>query len=182
MTLPQEIETDRMWLRPFGPQDLAAHVEILADWNVTRWLSTNIPFPYSLADGEKFIAEAIRQFKDGSSSRYALTDKATGRHMGGIRIFSLTEETEVGYWLHPDYQGRGFGTELLAAVTDSGFDGGVIRCFVAQTASDNRASRRILEKVGFGHEGPVPEKYSRDGHCDGCSEFYRLTLKDRKVR
>jgi len=176
--LPETIITHRMLLRPFGPQDMTAHVEILSRWQVTRWLSTNIPFPYTRTDGKKFIEQAMSQFADGSSVRYALTDRESGQHMGGIRIFSLTRETEVGYWLHPDFWGRGFGTELLTAVVSAGFNTGVIRCFVAQTAADNMASRRILEKIGFNHEGAVPESYARDGHCDGCSEFYRLKVKD----
>ncbi len=180
MYFPEEIETARMWLRPFGPQDTAAHVEILGNWDVTQWLSTNIPFPYTQEDGVKFIADAMAQFQDGSSIRYAMTNKASRRHMGGIRIFTVTEETEVGYWMHPDYWGKGLGTELLNAALGAGFETGIIKSYVAQTAAANKGSRRILEKVGFIHEGAVPEVYDRDGHCEGCSEFYRLRREDWK--
>ncbi len=178
MSFPEQIETERMFLRPFAPRDLDSLVENLGNWEVTKWLSTNVPFPYGPADGEEFIATAITDFKAGSSIRYAIEDKATGCHIGGIRIFSVTPETEIGYWMRPDFWGRGLGTELLNGVLGTGFDGGIIKSYVAQTADNNHASRRILEKVGFIHQDAVPEAYNRDGHCDGCSEFYRLAIDD----
>jgi len=176
MSFPVEIETERLILRPYAAKDLAAHVEILADWQVTRWLSNNVPFPYRRSDGEAFIAEAAQQFEDGSSIRYAMTDKASGRHIGGIRVFAVAPESEIGYWMAPDFWGRGLGTEVLRAVIRAGFDSGIITCFVAQTAAQNRGSRRILEKTGFRHAGTPPPEYARCGHGDGCSEYYRLPL------
>ncbi len=180
MSFPQRIETDRMILRCYETWDLESHVEILGNWDVTQWLSTNVPFPYTLYDGKKFIKEAIKDFMGGKSFRYAMINKKTGQHMGGIRVFSLMAETEIGYWMAPDHWGKGFGTELLKAVIDAGFKTKIITCFVAQTKSNNRGSRRILEKVGFGHEGDVPEDYDREGHCEGCSEFYRLKIGNWK--
>ncbi len=181
MPFPQRIETDRMVLRCYEKWELDAHMEILGDWEVVKWLSTNVPFPYTRFDGQKFIAEAIEQFMDGSSPRYSMINKRTGRHMGGIRVFSETAETEIGYWMHPDYWGQGFGTEVLSAVIDAGFKGGIILAFVAQTATKNMGSRRILEKTGFKHHGETPSNYARCGHQQGCDEFYRLKIEDWKL-
>ena len=47
-------------------------------------------------------------------------------------------------------------------------------------AHDLEAHVGILEKLGFIHEGDVPEKYDREGHCEGCSEFYRLKIGNWK--
>ena len=178
MSFPHRLETDRMVLRLYDVHDLEAHVGILSNWDVTQWLSRNVPFPYTLFDGKKFIEEAIKDFMGGQSFRYAMIDKKTGQHMGGIRVFSLTAEAEIGYWLHPDYWGRGYGTELLKGVIGAGFKTGIITRFVAQTMSSNGGSRRILEKVGFIHEGEVPEDYDREGDCEGCSEFFRLKIEN----
>lgn len=181
MAFPDRIETDRMVLRPYRHEDLDAVVDIMSNWAVTRWLSRNVPYPYRQQDGERFIAEAIRQFEDGSSIRYAIDDTQKGRHMAGIRVFSETPETEVGYSMHPDFWGRGRGTEILKAVVGAGFDGGVISCFVAQAAAENAGSRRILEKTGFKHHGKTPPHYARCGHQQGCDEFYRLNIEDWKL-
>ncbi|VAW03440.1 hypothetical protein MNBD_ALPHA01-1768 [hydrothermal vent metagenome] len=178
MAFPEEIETERLRLRPFAPGDRDSLVESLNNWEVTRWLSTNVPFPYRPADGEKYIAIAIADFKAGRSICYAVTDRDTGRHIGGIQVFSVTEEAEIGYWMSPDSWGRGYGSELLKAVMDAGFQTGIISRFVAQTAADNKGSRRILEKAGFIHQGTPPPDYTRCGHQEGCSEFYSLAIDD----
>ncbi len=180
MPLPHRIETERTALRCYEKWDLDAVVEILENWEVTKWLSNDVPFPYTRYDGKKFIDEAIEQFIDGSSPRYSIINKSTGRHMGGIRVFSETPETEIGYVIGSDYWGQGYGSEILTAVIKAGFKGGIIKAIVAQTATENIGSRRILEKAGFNHAGTPPPEYDRDGHCDGCSEFYRIDIKDWK--
>ena len=176
MNFPDQIETDRLVLGPYKPSDLTGHVDVLANWAVTQWLSHNIPFPYRKEDGKKFITEAMALTAARKSMFYAITDKDTGRHVGGIRIFTLTPETEVGYWMHQDFWGKGLGTELLRAVMRVGFDSGIITCFVAQTAENNVGSRRILERIGFSHSGIVPPEYTRCGHTEGCTEFYHLPI------
>lgn len=178
MGFPHRIETDRMVLRLYRSQDIDSVVEIMANWEVTQWLSTNIPFPFSRVDGEAHIKEAISDFNDGTSFRYAIEDTETARFIGSIRVFSLTEETEIGYSVHPDFWGKGLGTEMLVAAIGAGFETGVIKCFFAMTASDNHGSRRILEKVGFRHVGSPPPALQRCGHGQGCSEYFRLTKED----
>lgn len=178
MTFPIRIETERLILRPYEAGDLEGHVETLANWAVTQWLSTNVPFPYKKSDGETFIKEAQAKFAEGSSIRYAIEEKTTGRHVGGILIFAVTPETEVGYWMHPDFWGKGMGTEVLKAAISAGFDQGTITRFIAQTAQKNGGSQAILKKVGFQYAGQVPEEYNRDGHCEGCSEFFILERAD----
>lgn len=133
MTLPERIETENLILRSFQSQDLESLVETFGNWEVTKWLSTNVNFPFTEADGEEFIALAISEFQDGTSFRYAVEDKASGRVAGNIRIFSVKEETEVGYSLHPDFWGKGLATEILSAAVEAGFDTGVITKFIALT-------------------------------------------------
>lgn len=57
---------------------------------------------------------------------------------------------EIGYGIHPTFQGRGFMTEALGAIAAWAFvfPGGP-RTMTAETEPDNPASRRVLEKCGF---------------------------------
>ncbi len=180
MGFPERIETARLILRPFEPKDRDGLVEIFGNWQVTQWLSTNVPFPYTAKDAETFITKAVAEFTEGSAFCYAIEDKETGRLAGNIGIFSPTEETEIGYALGPDFWGRGLGTEILNAVTKAAFKTGVITRIVAQTATDNIGSQKILEKAGFKQAGMSPPEYVRCGHKQGCSEFYALRIEDWK--
>lgn len=175
------IETDRLILRSFTEMDLNQHVAILSNWEVTKWLSSNIPFPYSLEEGKKFIAEAKANYNESDNISLSVIHKETSNHIGGVRVFSyLKEECEVGYWIDPEHWGKGYATEFLKAVCEWIFSVGVTKKIIAQTAKDNIGSRRILEKQGFLHKGSPPSQYARCGHGSGCSEFYTLEKKEPK--
>ncbi len=54
----------------------------------------------------------------------------------------------VGYWIHPEHQGKGLATELVAAVVQFGFSLGCDE-IVAGVGLENAASHRVLQKLGF---------------------------------
>ena len=67
---------------------------------------------------------------------------------------------EIGYGVQPEYEGRGYTTEAVQAMTQWAFRQKDVVFVEAETAPDNKASQRILEKCGFvpdgtmGKEGP----------------------------
>lgn len=175
------IEGKRIYLRPYSQQDLEDHMAILNDWNVTKWLSNTVPYPYSKADGMEFLSQDEIDFAEGNLVRFAIMEKETDRHMGGIKIFSLQrEESEIGYWLAQDFWGKGYGTELLGVIIEWIKLAGNVKTLFALTANDNKGSRRVLEKVGFVHKGSPPVAHAKCGHGVACSEYYVLPLKKEK--
>jgi len=179
MKMDHTLETERLILRCFEDDDLADHVAVLSNWDVTQWASNNIPFPYTEKDGAQYIKEARSEYAEGSSYRFAVIEKATGQFTGSIRLFSpQNRESEVGYGLGPASWGKGYATEALKALVEFARAEGVIKELQAQTSAKNEGSRRVLEKAGFLHRGEVPEEISRCGHADGCSEFYTYSLAE----
>ena len=177
MTPDFEITTDRTVLRSFCDDDLEQHVAILGNWEVTQWLSTNIPFPYSHEDGVKFIKNAKANFTQGREIYFSINEKENGGHVGGIKLFSIDKpDCEIGYWIGPDYWNKGYASEVLNKVIDWIKNTDTIETLFAQTAQKNIGSRKLLEKVGFIHKGVPPKEHSRCGHGSGCSEFYVLNL------
>jgi len=65
--------------------------------------------------------------------------------VGTIGSWGGTGEREVTYWIGRSYWGRGIATEALGAFL--GLERS--RPLRARVASDNVASRRVLEKAGF---------------------------------
>jgi RimJ/RimL family protein N-acetyltransferase len=61
---------------------------------------------------------------------------------------------EIGYGLAAPYRGRGYGSELVGAVSQWLLRQPGITRVVAETDPGNAASRRVLEKAGF-HEAAV---------------------------
>jgi [ribosomal protein S5]-alanine N-acetyltransferase len=56
---------------------------------------------------------------------------------------------ETGYSMVPEYQGRGFATEMVRALCAWAFAQPGVTRIVAETTWSNAASMRVLEKAGF---------------------------------
>lgn len=58
-------------------------------------------------------------------------------------------EVEIGYGTYETLQGRGYMTEAVGAVTNWALSQSDIKAVLAETAPDNLASHRVLEKNHF---------------------------------
>lgn len=70
---------------------------------------------------------------------------------------------EIGYGTEPGYEGQGYMTEAVKKLTEWALSNTDVYTVFAETAPDNAASQRVLEKTGFvpctgegamGEEGP----------------------------
>ena len=86
-----------------------------------------------------------------------------GTHIGELCFKGLSQEgvAEIGYGIAEDYQGRGYATEAVSALTAWAFKQPGVMCITAETEASNIASQRVLNKAGFmktgetGEEGPL---------------------------
>jgi ribosomal-protein-alanine N-acetyltransferase len=67
-----------------------------------------------------------------------------------------TNAGEVGYSVVQECRGRGIATEALRVALDEGFGRAQLRRMRAYCVPENTASRRVLERVGFGDDGILP--------------------------
>lgn len=154
MTAPlPRLETARLILRPIEMRDFDRWAEFMADPEAARFLGGVQP---RAAAWRGFMTMAGAWHLSGVSM-FSLEDKATGRWLG--RIGPWRPEgwpgTEVGWGLHPDAQGKGFGVEAAAASLDYAFDvlgwSEVIHCI----APENRPSQKLAEALGSYNQGPT---------------------------
>ena len=113
-----EGETERMRLRPYAFDDHDEFADLHGRDDVARYL------PWETRDDEasrmaleRHQALALEQNDDGVT--LAGFDKDTGRLVGEFVLFLRSIDHrggEVGYVLHPDFQGRGLATEGAAAM------------------------------------------------------------------
>lgn len=70
---------------------------------------------------------------------------------------------ELSYWLIPEYQGEGYGTEAVALSIDIAFQQYHHPGLEAKTFPDTEASRGLLESLGFTQEGRIRNAMYWDG-------------------
>lgn len=154
-----ELTTARLRLRPFTARD-DFRVELLAGERVIAEGCVLIPHPYPPGLAARWIASHERAWREQGSVYYALTDLQDGLLIGSISLLleerrtgmddrSLRVIGQLGYWLAPDYWGRGLMSEAVAAVLELGFEElGIDRVEAWHTPS-NHASARVMHKNGL---------------------------------
>src|SRR5690606_31205478 len=116
------LETPRLTLRALTLQDaprLFAYGRRPETTTFTLWDPHR-----SLADAQAFVADAMRAREEGLPHPWGVVERASGLLVGTAGFASLQlahASGEVGYALDPDYWGRGYATEALHAVLQSGF-------------------------------------------------------------
>lgn len=155
--------TKRLTVRPLRFDDVPEVFTYRSDPHLARWMSS---LPASVED----FAEAIL----GSGSTLVVEQR--GVLVGNLALtvqdaWSQTEVTdqarrtqaELGWWVAPVHQGRGYATEAVAELVRIAFDLGIRRVEAACFA-ENEASWRVMERVGMRREG----LYRKDSlHRDG---------------
>ena len=100
---------------------------------------------------------------------YALwrIEKTDGTAVGDLCFKGLGENgaAEIGYGILEPYQGRGYATEAVQAACRWAFRHPELKALEAETAPENTASQRVLEKCGFRPTGTTGEEGPRYVAC-----------------
>ena len=86
-----------------------------------------------------------------------------GTHIGDLCFKGLGANgvVEIGYGIFEEYQGQGCATEAVDAAVNWALQQPGVTRVEAETAPDNHASQRVLEKCGFLPSGTVGEEGPR---------------------
>ncbi|OWK37683.1 GNAT family N-acetyltransferase [Fimbriiglobus ruber] len=180
--LPPNIETARLILRPVTPDDADAVFAACSNPNVTR---------YTLFDAHRRRDESLAFVCDYAPAGYArqvpdplaitLKQDPDPRLVGCIGCYWVSESNrtmEAGYWLTEHLWGRGLAAEALAAVVGHVFTEYPVDRIQARVIVGNPASARVLEKVGFRHEGTMRASLVRRGQTEDVMIFALLRAEN----
>jgi ribosomal-protein-alanine N-acetyltransferase len=143
------LHTERLILRPFADDDMERLLEVFGDPEVMRFVGRGVPLDRDgLAASQARVLEHWRRRGFGP---LAVVERATGRLVGegGLQLLEGGPDVEVTYTLARSVWGRGYATEVAAAVLEWGFGRLGLRRIVGVAYPDNSASQRVLEKVGM---------------------------------
>lgn len=166
------LETARLWLRWPRVADACAIQRQAGEKSVAE-MTANIPHPYPTGAAEPFVFNARKHNALGQSLTLAVALKA--RPDAIIGVIAVTENgegaAELGYWLGLDHWDKGYVTEAARSVIDAVFTLSQARDIVANVRVINPASRRVLEKCGFRHEGSQLRAAPARGGAFPCDLF-----------
>lgn len=158
------ILTDRLALRWLTPGDVPALAAIFGDPEVCRFWSS--PALSDLAAAEALHSEIVRGFAARSLFQWGIAERQTNAVIGTCTLASLSSEhrrAEVGFALARAEWGRGYISEALPALLDFAFETLDLHRLEADVDPRNERSIRVLERLGFGREGYLRERYHVNG-------------------
>ena len=143
------LQTPRLLLREFTPQDADALVLVLSDPETMRYY----PTPFDRAGVEQWIERNRQRYKDDAVGLWAMELTETQELIGdcGIVLQEVEGERlyEIGYHLRRDFWGRGLATEAAIACRDWAFAYPKTERLISLIRPENSPSRRVAERNGM---------------------------------
>lgn len=150
------IYTERLRLDPLAPADGGEFLALFQNPEVRRYLLDDKVIDAAWAVRE--IEASARRFAHGGVGLFATRirgSKGALAGVAGLRPYSAGE-LQILYAVDPRAAGKGFASEMVGAVLDYCFDVAKMECVRATIDAPNRASLRLVERLGFRFAGKAP--------------------------
>ena len=164
--LTYPLETERLFLRPFTSRDFDALYSYESRPDVARYLywGPRTQDEVRVALEKKVKETAIRS--EGDVLSLAVVLKENAEFVGDFILHWTSEQHqqgEIGYIIHPDHAGHGYATEAGHVLLRIAFQDLGLHRVIGSTDARNRASGRVLEKLGMRKEAHLIEnEYVKD--------------------
>ena len=143
------LETARLRLREYTPEDFEALFEILSDPETMK----HYPKPYDEKMTRRWIEWSIENYEQYGFGLWAVILKETGKFIGdcGLTIQNINGELlpEIGYHIHKHYWRNGFGSEGAKAVRDWAFNNTEYERLYSYMTQSNKASYSTAAACGM---------------------------------
>lgn len=148
------LTTERLLLRPFTADDLAAIYAVLSRSEVWQYDPGK---PRSYNETREVLQRWIDEFDQHGFGRFAIINQADGTLIGycGLQWLLLdhgiykSPEVEIFYALSPEYWGQGYITEAAKAVIHFAFTDLKLKRIVSTAVGANQRSLGVMRRVGM---------------------------------
>jgi RimJ/RimL family protein N-acetyltransferase len=169
------LETERLAMRHFVPEDIDALAALYRDPEVRRY------FPEGTLSDAETRAE-LEWYLHGHPDRpelglWATMLKDSGQFIGRCGLLPWTiddqEEIEIAYMISKSYWGQGLGTEAARGIRDYAFEQLGLKRLICVIDEQNQASIRVAEKIGM--------TFEKEGR-DELGPFHLYTLQRQGIQ
>lgn len=176
------LTTARLRLREIVPEDAEAMFRLRSDPEVMRYFGSAPD--RSIEETEQRIDRIATGVREGTAIRWGLTLREGGALVGIAGYWRWEKHhrlAEIGYELTPACWGQGLMTEAVRPILRFGFERMELHRVEARLDPQNRASGRVLERLGFRQEGLLRESWLYEGRFTDTA-IYGLLDRDLAAR
>lgn len=159
MSYPERIETERLVLRRWAPEDGPAMEAIWRERDIWRAIQPDIPF-----DPDQWRRMLDRQLDHWERHGYGLlatVERPSGEVLGWVGpshpwfVPELADQIEIGWTLRPPFWGRGLATEGATAAVDAAFAHLHTDEVISLIHHTNHRSIAVAARLGMRHARDV---------------------------
>ena len=170
------LQTDRLLLREYTPDDFDGLYEILSDPDTMQ----HYPNPFDEARVKSWIQWNLDNYAVFGFGLWAVVLKESGSLIGdcGITMQAINGKIrpEIGYHIHKDHQRRGYATEAAAKCIDYAFENTPFGTLFSYMKHTNVASYTVALKNGM----HLIEEYADPVNTISCA--YAITRDEWEAR
>ncbi|MGE5641756.1 MAG: GNAT family N-acetyltransferase [Byssovorax cruenta] len=148
------LETNRLLLRHQLPADLDDLWALYCDPEITKYIPDAPRTRQEAQEELEWHMHGHPRFPE--LGLWATIHKDTGKFIGRCGLLPWTidgeQEVEVAYTIAREYWGQGLATEAAQAILDYGFEQLKLSRLICRIDEENRASRKVAEKIGMTFE------------------------------
>ncbi len=143
------LKTKKLVLVPLDLKHAESYEKNFLDYEVIRYLSHHVPWPYPKNGVKEYIQTFILPRQGNDYWAWAITQKTEPNEVIGCIDFWRNGNPENrGFWLGRNYWGQGLMTEAATVTTKYAFENLGFEKLIFANALGNDRSRRIKEKAG----------------------------------
>jgi ribosomal-protein-alanine N-acetyltransferase len=158
------LSTERLTLREVSKGDAEEIFFLRSDKEVLTYLDRDPA--KSIDDAIQWIEMINEATKKNEVATWAIGLKDQPKLIGTITFWNIRKEhhrAEIGYVLHPSYQGKGLMQEAMATALNYGFNKIKLHSVEANVNPENKASINLLERNNFIREAYLRESWFYNG-------------------
>lgn len=147
MTEIPNVTTERLTLRAWKPSDLEPYTVMNSDAETMRYMDGTFGAEHT----ERLVKHLMEMWPHRGFGMWALELRDSGEFVGRAGLYEDTgwPGVEVAWSVRRDLWNRGLATEAGAAAIRWGWKNLPVDHLITLPGTDNIASRRVAEKLGF---------------------------------
>jgi ribosomal-protein-alanine N-acetyltransferase len=180
-----QLKTDRLIIRNPERRDLPDWHRLMSD-PVTMYYLNDL-MTHSEEESRQNLSDAIAESALADRKKYffAMELRDSGNYVGNIGYTVINDTllgkiAGVGYFILPEYRGKGYVTEALREILRFGFEENNVRRFEAGCCVENTTSEKVMRKCGMIRESDMKECFWHDGKLKD-RVTYRLLRNEWKI-
>ncbi len=161
---------------------LFSNTQVMKYAYIDKYNSEEEMLPYF----NKILQNNVTPFEDRKAFEFAVFSASEGSFVGfaDVEIHNINDSGgcgEIGYFLLPEFWGRGYAGEIANALTEISFKHLRLHKLSARCNSNNTASEKVMKKAGMTKEGELRKVRFKNG-CWDSEKVYGILKDEWKLK